>query len=179
MWLNEIRDRPDASAGHFDREVVATSLLYPKFAQKQLPASVPQPFAQDFKEAHAIAAISPKASAAMSRRLLQNLIREQEGIIKPTLAQEIAELLGRKKLPDYLAADLDAVRQVGNFGAHPIKDTNTGQIVGVEPGEADWTLEVTEELISFYFERQPRSTARRDALNQKLKAAGKKPLLQP
>jgi hypothetical protein len=33
---------------------------------------------------------------------------------------------------------LDAIRTIGNFAAHPIKSTSSGEIVDVEPGEAEW-----------------------------------------
>lgn len=66
---------------------------------------------------------------------------------------------------------------MGNFAAHPVKDLNTGELVEVEPGEAEWTFQVLEELLAFYFVELPKSKARRDALNEKLKNTGKGPLL--
>ena len=176
MWLNEIEIK---DGGEFpEREIVSTTLLFPKHPIKQLPDEVPEKLAVDFREAHDTLSISPKASAALSRRCLQNLIREREGLVENTLFAEIQQLLKKNKLPRYLADDLDSIRIVGNFAAHPVKDTNTGQIVEVEPGEAEWTLEVLEELLLFYFVEQSRSRARRDALNKKLKAAGKHPMLK-
>jgi len=177
MWLNEITTIPDGLT--FKRECVATTLLFPKNPVKKISPEVPEHLASDFQEAHDTLYISPKASAALSRRCLQNVIREQEGITERTLYAEITALLALNKLPQYIAEDLDSIRNVGNFAAHPTKDTNTGQIVEVEPGEAEWTLEVLEELLSFYFVQQSKSQARRDALNQKLREAGKGPMLSP
>lgn len=54
--------------------------------------------------------------------------------------------------------------------------TNTGLILGVEPGEAEWLLDVLEALFDFYFVRPARLTAKRDALNKKLAEAGKPPM---
>lgn len=65
---------------------------------------------------------------------------------------------------------------MGNFAAHPIKDTNTGEIVEVELGEAEWTLEVLEGILEFYFTEVRQSADRRAALNDKLRAVGKPPL---
>ena len=79
-------------------------------------------------------------------------------------------------LPSYIAEDLHAVRTIGNFAAHPIKSTSTGEIVDVEPGEAEWNIEVLESLFDFYFVQPALSTMRKAGLNQKLKEAGK-PLL--
>lgn len=176
IWLNrlETKSQKDEGGGiRFDKEVAKTMLLFPKRVQCQLPPEVPDKFAADYREAHDTLEISPKASAALSRRCLQNVIREQEGISKHTLYAEIDALIKLNKLPKYLADDLDSIRQVGNFAAHPIKDTNTGQIMEVESGEAEWTLEVLKELLIFYFVDAAKSQARRDALKQKLKAAGK------
>ncbi len=176
MWLNEIETKATRDE---TPEIVSTTLLFPKYPIKQVPDEVPEEFATEFREAHDTLSISPKASAALSRRCLQNLIRRQEGIVEKTLFSEIQQLLKKNKLPRYLADDLDAIRNVGNFAAHPIKDTNTGQIVEVEPGEAEWTLEVLDELLHFYFVDEPRSQARRRALNRKLKGAGKQSMLKP
>jgi hypothetical protein len=175
MWLNNIIVRFGESAS--DRKITSTTLLFPKRPVKHVPAGIPSKFADDFREAYDTLQASPKASAALSRRCLQNLIREQEGIIEKTLFAEVDRLLKLRKLPQYLADDLDAIRNVGNFAAHPVKDLNTGEIVNVEPGEAEWTLQVLEGLLMFYFVELPQSRARRDALNQKLKGTGKGPML--
>lgn len=174
MWLNEL-----GRTGAGEKDVVSTTLLFPKHPLKQLPVEVPEKFATDFREANDTLPLSPKASAALSRRCLQNLIREKEGIVEKTLFAEVEKLLKTIRLPKTLADDLDAIRVVGNFATHPIKDTNTGEIVEVEPGEAEWTLNVLEDLLLFYFVQEAKSAARRDDLNKKLKDSGKGPMLKP
>jgi len=84
-----------------------------------------------------------------------------------------------KTLPSDLAEDLDAIRAIGNFAAHPIKSKNTGQIVDVEPGEAEHLLTVLEELFDFYFVRTAERAAKRAEINKKLADAGKPPLKAP
>ena len=81
-----------------------------------------------------------------------------------------------KQLPTHLAEDVDAIRHLGNFAAHPIKSTNTGEVVDVEPGEAEWLLGLLEGLFDFYFVQPAISKRKRDALNAKLKDAGKPPM---
>jgi hypothetical protein len=78
-----------------------------------------------------------------------------------------------------LADDLDAIRVLGNFAAHPIKSTNTGEIVEVEPGEAQWGLDVLNGLLDFYYVQAERSRMRREGLNRKLAEAGKPPMKTP
>ena len=57
--------------------------------------------------------------------------------------------------------------------AHPIKSQSTGEIVDVEPGEADWNLEALEALFDFYYVQPAKTAARKAALNKKLADAGK------
>ena len=152
-------------------------LVYPKtIARQVLSPEIPEEFTKDYKESCATLFDSPKASAALSRRCLQHLIREMEGIKKPNLSQEIDELINSRNLPSYLAEGIDAIRNVGNFAAHPIKSTNTGEIVEVEPGEAEWLLDLLEGLFDFYFVQPASLQKKKDALNKKLTDAGKPPM---
>jgi Domain of unknown function (DUF4145) len=105
----------------------------------------------DYSEACLVLPDSEEASAALSRRCLQHLLREKSGAKKGDLANEIQQVLDSGKLPTYLAEDLDAIRNIGNFAAHPVKATNSGAIVDVEPREAEWLLNVLEGLFDFYF----------------------------
>jgi hypothetical protein len=119
---------------------------------------------------------SSKASAALSRRCLQNLLREAAKVKPGNLADEIQQVIDGKSLPSQLAEAIDAVRNIGNFAAHPLKSQSTGEILPVEPEEAEWNLDVLESLFDFYFV-QPAILAKKcDALNIKLSDAGKKPM---
>jgi hypothetical protein len=120
---------------------------------------------------------SAKASAALSRRCLQTILREKAGTTERDLAQQIQRVLDSGQLPSYLSADLDAVRNIGNFAAHPIKSKHTGEILPVELGEAEWNLDVVEALFDFYFVAPARAEERRHALNRKLEDTGK-PLMK-
>ncbi len=98
------------------------------------------------------------------------------GVVKGNLADEIEQVISSGKLPSHLAESLDAIRHIGNFAAHPIKSTSSGEIVPVEPGEAEWTLDVIEALFDFLFVQPEKIKKKRAALNQKLKDAGKPPM---
>ena len=154
----------------------SSRMIRPMGAVRHCPKEVPAPIAADFKEASEVLAISAKAAAALGRRCLQTLIRTAVGIKKGSLDQEIQALLDTKTLPSHLADDVDAVRHLGNFATHPIKSTNTGELVEVEPQEAEWTLDVLEGLFDFYYVQPAVARGRRDALNNKLKDAKKPPL---
>jgi hypothetical protein len=119
---------------------------------------------------------SPKASAALSRRCLQNILREKANVKKSDLNNEIDQVIDSKQLPSHLSESIDAIRNIGNFAAHPIKCTNTGEIMDVEPGEAEWTLDVLEGLFDFYFVQPGLHAKKKEALNKKLQEAGKPPM---
>lgn len=137
------------------------------------PSEVDGIFADDYKEACLVLSLSPKASAALSRRCLQNILREKAGVKKSDLANEIQEVINGGKLPSYLVESIDAVRNIGNFAAHPNKSKSSGEIVDVEPGEAEWLLDVLEGLFDFYFVQPAILKKKRDDLNKKLADAGK------
>jgi len=119
---------------------------------------------------------SAQASAALSRRCLQHLLRDFEKVKRGNLADEIQEVLARGKLPQHIADSIDAIRNIGNFGAHPMKSQSTGEILPVGPGEAEWNLDVLESLFDFYFVQPAATKKKRAALDAKLKAAGKPPM---
>lgn len=65
-------------------------LVYPKhYTARPISEDVPKDFADDFNEAVLVLPYSPKASAALSRRCLQHILREKGGFTARTLDQEI------------------------------------------------------------------------------------------
>lgn len=156
---------------------VSRFMAYPQRASlRPLPAEVPNPYRRDFDEAVAVLPLSAKASAALSRRNLQAVIRDKAGIKGKDLNAEIQEIIDSGAVPSFITEGLDAVRNIGNFAAHPIKSISTGEIVEVEPGEAEWNLDVLESMFDFYFVQPSLTAKRRAALDVKLKDAKKPPL---
>src|SRR5271165_667514 len=148
--------------------------VLPKGASRPpCPEQVPVHLANDYNEACLVIPDSAKASAALSRRCLQALLRESAHVKPSDLSNEIQQVLDSKALPSYMAESIDAVRNIGNFAAHPMKSQHTGEILDVEPGEAEWNLEVLESLFDFYFVQPAILKAKRAALDAKLGEAGK------
>ena len=149
-------------------------MVYPKGSNRPpVPPEVPPEFGSDYREACLVLADSPKASAALSRRSLEGILREKAGANPSNLAHEIEDVLGRNVLPSYIAEMVDAVRNVGNFATHPNKSKQTGEVIDVEVGEADLNLDVLEALLDFYFVLPARAAEKKAAINQKLQDAGK------
>jgi hypothetical protein len=154
-------------------------MVYPVSAARgPVPIEVPPDIAVDYVEACNVLAISSKASAALSRSCLQNMLHAA-GYRGRNLAVEIEILFNepdpKKGLPQKIRASFDAIRNLGNFSAHPIDDKTTLQIIDVEPDEAEWCLEIIEELFEHFYVGPAAAMAKKAALDAKLAAAGKPP----
>jgi hypothetical protein len=154
------------------------TLIRPKGSSRPpCPAEVTlKHVASDYSEACLVLPDSAKAAAALGRRCLQNLLRDHVKVKPSNLSDEIQEVLDSGKLPSGLHESIDAVRNIGNFAAHPMKSQQTGLILDVEPGEAEWTLDVLEELFDFYFVLPAVIQKKKDAFDKKLQEAGKPPI---
>ena len=147
-WLNQ---KPD-----FARQVL------PESSAKPQPEFIPHPLVEDYTEACKIRDLSPKASATLARRCLQGMIRDFAGIKKGRLIDEInalKALVDKDTAPKGVSSEsveaIDAVRTIGNIGAHMEKDINL--VIDVEPEEAQILIELIETLFDeWYIERAKR-----------------------
>ena len=156
-------------------EEIKSFLVEPKGSLRPpCPPEVPEDISEDYKEACLVLPDSPKASAALSMRCLQNILRDAGKVKHGNLSEEIEQVM--PTLHPYLAEQIDAIRNIGNFATHPMKEQNTGEIVPVEPGEAEWNLDVIEALFDFYYVQPANIKKKKDALNTKLSSAGKPPM---
>jgi hypothetical protein len=177
LFLLEIDPPSSMPRLHYDYgslNIRRRKMIYPKGTSRPpVPTAVTAEFADDYTEACLVLADSPKASAALSRRCLQHILREKAGVQHGNLYQEIQEVIDSGALPSYLSESIDAVRKIGNVAAHPMKSTVSGEIVDVEDDEAEWTLNILEALFDFYFVQPETLKLKKAALNAKLKDAGK------
>jgi len=142
-------------------------ILLPKSSSRPISPDVPKDLAEDFIEACDVLNISPKASAALSRRCLQNFLRQIIKVNEGKLSVEIKEAITKGKLSSDLAEHLDSIRDIGNFAAHPNKDIQTGQIVPVETNEAEYILDVLEELFDYCIVRPERLRKKKEQWDKK------------
>ena len=129
--------------------------LIPNSKAKTFPAYIPQPILDDYREACLIRDLSPKASATLSRRCLQGILRDFWSAKPGRLVDEIDQI---KSVIDPLTWNaIDAVRKLGNIGAHMEKDINI--IVDVDPDEAELLIGLIETLLrEWYVAREERKT---------------------
>ena len=146
----EIKGRLFKYNDHIDRKegiALMTWPLRPSSNAKVFPNFVPKPILDDYTEACLIVNLSPKASATLSRRCLQGIIRDFWGISKNKLFDEINEIKTKVDIETWNA--IDAVRSIGNIGAHMEKDINI--VIDVDPQEAQLLIELIEMLIKEWY----------------------------
>lgn len=79
----------------------------------------------------------------------------------------------KKAIPTSLRETVDAIRNFGNFSAHPINDVTALQIIEVEEHEAEWCLDILDEMFDHFYVRPAQAAAKKAALNAKLTSANK------
>lgn len=151
-------------------------VLKPQSEAKPFPEYIPLPIRQDYEEACLIVGLSPKASATLSRRCLQGIIRDFWKINKPRLFEEVNALAGHIDASTWKA--IDSVRSIGNIGAHMEKDINL--IVDVEPEEAELLVRLIEVLLEeWYVRRHEREEHMQKVIAAAQAKAGKRQLDAP
>lgn len=148
-----------------DNDLIFDKNIRPFGSSKPQADYVPAAIREDYYEACLIRDLSPKASATLTRRCLQGMIRDFAGITKARLIDEIKAL---RLAVDDGSADravtvesvdaIDHVRQVGNIGAHMEKDIDL--IVSVDPGEAQALIELVEMLFDEWYGARERRKQR-------------------
>jgi hypothetical protein len=121
--------------------------MKPSSLAKQFPSYIPAAIIADYEEACLISNLSPKASATLSRRCLQGIIRDYFGGKKGRLVDEINAI--QEKIDPITWEAIDSVRSIGNIGAHMEKDINL--IIDVEPKEAQLLIGLIEIIIKDWY----------------------------
>lgn len=153
LWLSLELNAADHLNRRQEWNILKKWQLLPESEAKVLPDYIPSPISGDYYEACRIRDLSPKASATLSRRCLQGMIRDFWGISKSRLKDEVDAL--EDKVDSDIWGSIDAVRNVGNIGSHMEKDINI--IVDVEPDEAQLLIGLIEQLIDeWYINREDR-----------------------
>ena len=132
---------------HIDGDFERTWNLIPSSNAKAFPDYIPQVIIDDYNEACLIVDLSPKASATLSRRCIQGILRDFWSVKPGRLVDEIKEI--EDKIDPLTWAAIEAVRKVGNIGAHMEKDINV--IVEVDPQEATLLIGLIETLLKDWY----------------------------
>jgi len=151
--------------------------LKPQSSAIPQPDYIPEQIRNDYEEACSILSLSPKASATLARRCLQGMIRDFWGISKTRLIDEINELKNQSTINASTLDSIDAIRQIGNIGAHMEKDVNT--IIDIDEGEAELLIKLLEDLFQDWYitkhEREERNKQIQQLAQAKQTAKGGNP----
>lgn len=153
--------------------IISNWSLLPVSKAKPQPTYIPKQLVIDYTEACRIKDLSPKASATLSRRCLQGMIRDYWKINTKSkiLFDEINEL--KTKISDSEWQAIDAVRSVGNIGAHMEQDVNL--MIDVEPQEAELLISLIEDLFkSWYIDTHDREERQKNIITLAVKKNAKK-----
>lgn len=143
---------PSTSTVKHHRELKSWKLIPPSKA-KVFPEYIPKVILDDYNEACLICDLSPRASAALSRRCLQGIIRDRWNVKPGRLVEEIEQIKDRVDPPAWETIDL--TRKVGNIGAFMEEEANV--IAEVERHEAALLINLIERLLKdWYIERKGR-----------------------
>lgn len=132
----------------------------PHSSRAPLSETIPDSARRDYTEAAAILKLSPRASAALSRRCLEYVLQERgykAGNLEAKVAAFLASEVG---LPEDLRLLIDTVRIHGNFGLHIKKDAETLEILDVAEHEAEASLDVLDSLFDHAYVGPARAKAR-------------------
>jgi len=154
-----------------ERDSIKNWKLLPQSSAKSQPDYIPEAIREDYYEACAVLPYSAKASATLSRRCLQGIVRDYWDIPTGTRGNLGAELSFIKDKVNSSTWDgIQAIRSVGDIGAHMEKDVNF--VVDVEPEEASLLIELIETLFKDWYveshQRKERSDRVKALVDKKL-----------
>lgn len=133
----------------------------------RLSDDVPAGYADDYHSASQIIFYSPEASAAISRRSLHRFLAAKVHAGHGGLADQIRQAGLAPDLPAYLKQALQMVATVAKLEPDSVKSLRPEALAPVEPGEADWLLDVLEPLFDLYFVQPARMQRKQDSMEEK------------
>ena len=123
-------------------------LGYPTQGSKPIDDAVPKDIAKDYQESLLVLQYSSNASAALSRRCLENILKNH-GFSNNKLSEKIKA--AKPSLPSYIVECIDASRMIGNLAAHPNVDDCSGTLLDVDREEAELIIHMLDDLFDHYY----------------------------
>jgi Domain of unknown function (DUF4145) len=115
-------------------------------------------------------------SAVLARKILADLLERYANVPRSLkLSKMIDDFLGQEGHPSHVRDNLHYLREIADFAAHTQKDT-IGNVIDINPGEAEWTLETVDSLFDYFIVGPEKDKQRRTAFDMKIAAAQRKPI---
>jgi hypothetical protein len=146
--------------------------LVPPSRARSFPVALPPHVLEDYREACLMADLSPKVSAALSRRCLSGMLRDFWKVQTGSLNDEFLQI---KDTVDPLMWEvIESVRKNGTIGSR--MERQGAEILDTEPGEATLLIHLIETLIQDWYivreERRQRLEGIRQIASRSSDAAG-------
>jgi hypothetical protein len=127
--------------------------LVPPSRARTFAVALPQHVIDDYREACLTVDLSPKVSAALSRRCLSSMLRDFWRVQPGSLNDELRQI--RATVDPLTWETIEAIRQSGMIGAR--METEGAEVQDTEPGEATLLIGLIETLVQdWYVAREER-----------------------
>jgi hypothetical protein len=148
---------------------------YPALPQSsmrpRLSQDVPLGYADDYHAACQIYYYSPQSTAALSRRLLQRLLADKAGAGDGDLVDQIRRAVLGPDMPAYLKQGLQMYSRLARLDSTPGKSAHPEALASVEPGEAEWLLDVLQSMFDLYFVQPARLQRKQNSIEEMIAPA--------
>lgn len=134
----------------------------------RLSEDVPADYAGDYRIASQILYYSPEASAAISRRSLHRFLATKVNAGHGGLADQIRQAAISPGLPAYLKQALQMLARMAGLEPDSPKSLRPDALAAVEPGEAEWLLDVLQSLFDLYFVQPAHMQRKQDAIEERI-----------
>jgi hypothetical protein len=143
---------------------------YPALPQSsmrpRLSPDVPVDYADDYHAACQVYSYSPQSTAALGRRLLQHLLADKAGAGDGDLVDQIRHAVLGADMPGYLKQGLQMYSRLAKLDSAPSKSVHPEALARVEPGEAEWLLDVLQSMFDLYFVQPARLQRKQDSIEE-------------
>jgi hypothetical protein len=132
----------------------------------RLSEDVPLDYADDYHAACQVYFYSPESTAALSRRLLQRLLAAKAGSGDGGLVDQIRRSVLGPDMPAYLKQGLQMYSRLAKLDSEENKSLHPEALAGVQPGEADWLLDVLQSMLELYFVQPARLQRKQNSVEE-------------
>jgi hypothetical protein len=134
-----------------DHEVIQEQVIFPTTNNRaDLSEEVPKSLRELYLEASSIEHISPNGSAFLTRRILEQTLRQHFKKPRAKLSDSIEEFIAKETASADLHRMMHDIREFGNIAGHPAQDQD-GDWTSVDINEATYTLDVVAEVLDHIF----------------------------
>jgi hypothetical protein len=160
-----------------DPALLDERVIFPVTSHRaDLPEEVPASLRELYREAASIEHLSPNGSAFLTRRILEQTLRERFEKPRARLANLIDDFLKEESASATLHQMMHDIREFGNIAGHPAQDQQM-EWTTIDPAEASYTLDVVVEILDHIYVKPARGQVMRERWESKKR--GEAIVLQP